>query len=448
MQLAIPPPNPKQAMFFRSRARFTAFGGSRGGGKSWAVRQKAKLLAVKYAGIRILILRRTYPDLQDNHITPLCADCKGIASYSDKYRKLSFFNGSFIRFGYFASESDELQYQGQEFDVIFIDEATQFAEIVFETLKACIRGVNSFPKRIYLTCNPGGVGHAWVKRLFIDREFKPTEDPDDYAFIQSKVYDNKTLLDSDPDYIKMLESQPPGRREAWLDGRWDVYEGQYFTGWNPDVNVITPFEIPDWWRIYRTIDYGLDMLACLWVAVDADSNAYVIKELHEPDLIVSEAAKRIIEYSEGMTIYDTLAPPDLWARTKDSGIMTADLFRDAGVQLRKVSSARVFGWQCLAEYIKPVKDVDGGTTSRLKVFSNCRTLIKNLPLLQRDDKNPDDCSTEPHAITHICDAIRIYCSTYPVEAKEPDTRAPGVKFVQDYKKRAIGSKKDRRRARF
>ena len=103
---------------------------------------------------------------------------------------ITFPNGSLIIFGYMMSASDELQYQGQEYDIIFIDEATQFDESTFTTLKACLRGVNNFPKRIYLTCNPGGIGHAWVKRLFIDRDFildgEYAENPDEYTFIQGK----------------------------------------------------------------------------------------------------------------------------------------------------------------------------------------------------------------------------------------------------------------------
>ena len=456
MRVIIPKPNPKQAEFFRSRTKYTGYGGARGGGKSWAVRQKAKMLALKYAGIRILILRRTYPDLQDNHIRPMVSDCKGFASYTDKSKTMLFVNGSTVKFGYFASQNDELQYQGQEYDIIFIDEATQFAESVFTTLKACLRGVNEFPKRIYLTCNPGGIGHLWVKRLFIDRDFRNGEDPSDYTFIQAKVHDNAALMESDPGYIKMLESQPPGRREAWLEGRWDVYEGQYFRDWNPDIHVCAPFPIPSHWRIYRSIDYGLDMLACLWTALSDSGEAYVIRELHKSDLIVSQAAEEICDFTDAMRdengdpikIYDTLAPPDLWARTKDSGKMTAEIFRDCGVPLVPAANNRVFGWQSVAEYLKPIRDVDGGTTSRIHIFDNCRNLIRNLPQLQYDPRNPDDCSTEPHEITHICDALRYFCVTHTVSPSPVDGRSEERKMLDDYKKKVLRSGQDRRRVRF
>ena len=119
MQVSIPPPNKKQAAFFKARNRFVAYGGARGGGKSWAVRQKARLLALYYAGIRILIMRRTFPELRENHILPLQKDLSGLAVYRETDKVFLFGNGSRIKFGYCDTEKDVNQYQGQEFDVIF-----------------------------------------------------------------------------------------------------------------------------------------------------------------------------------------------------------------------------------------------------------------------------------------------------------------------------------------
>ncbi|MBQ9992277.1 MAG: phage terminase large subunit, partial [Firmicutes bacterium] len=217
-----PQPNERQREFFLAGERFIAYGGARGGGKSWAVRQKSMLLALNYAGIKILILRRTYPELRENHIRPLQKLLKDIAEYKETEKVFNFPNGSRIKFGYCDSEVDTLQYQGQEYDIIFIDEATQFTEYQFQTLTACLRGANSFPKRIYLTCNPGGVGHNWVKRLFIDKHYKGSEEAADYRFIKAGVYDNPVLLQHDKGYVKMLENLSPRLQKAWLYGDWDI----------------------------------------------------------------------------------------------------------------------------------------------------------------------------------------------------------------------------------
>lgn len=108
--------------------------------------------------------------------------------------------------GYGASV--EGKYQGQSYDWLFLDEATNFTEEEFRGLAACVRGVNRIPKRVYLTCNPGGVGHAWVKRLFLDRRFRPGEEPADYCFIPATVDDNRDLMEANPDYVKQLELLP------------------------------------------------------------------------------------------------------------------------------------------------------------------------------------------------------------------------------------------------
>ena len=260
----------KQYQFLTASKKHVGFGGARGGGKSWSVRTKAKILAVTYEGIKILIVRRTFPELVNNHINQLLEELAGIARYNKTEKVFAFPNGSSIKFGYCNNDKDLLQYQGAEFDVVFLDEATQLQEMWIKKIIACVRGVNDFPKRIYYTCNPGGASHSYFKRLFIDRKYEEGETPEDYAFIQALVTDNKALMASQPDYIKQLEALPPKLREAWLHGRWDVYEGQFFEDFadRPEyyrertyTHVIDPFEIPDSWKIYRsffTMDTYLD----------------------------------------------------------------------------------------------------------------------------------------------------------------------------------------------
>ena len=124
--------------------------------------------------------------------------------------------------------------------MLFVDEATQQSEERMEKLRACVRGVNDFPKRIYFTCNPGGEGHGWVKRLFIDRRFKEGERPEEHSFIQALVTDNRALMEADPDYVQQLEALPPKLRKAWLEGLWDVFEGQFFEEFRPTPDLSAP----------------------------------------------------------------------------------------------------------------------------------------------------------------------------------------------------------------
>jgi phage terminase large subunit len=432
MTVTIPQPNPKQVEFFQARARFVAYGGARGGGKSWAVRQKAKLMALRYGGIRLLILRRTFPELRENHILPLRADLRGVADYKETDKAFSFPNGSRLVFGYCASESDVIQYQGQEYDVIFLDEATHFTEYQYSTLTACLRGANPFPKRMYLTCNPGGVGHMWVKRLFVDREFKPSEDPADYVFIQAKATDNPALVGSDPGYLKMLDNLPDGLREAWRDGRWDVFAGQYFPEFRKETHVIAPRVLPKEWPRYRVFDYGLDMLACYWAAIDYDERIWVYREYCQSGLKVSDAAAVILENTgEGERIPYTIAPPDMWSTQKDTGRTMAELYARCGVPLVKASNQRIHGWMAVKEFLKVREDGQPG----LLVFSDCQRLIRDMGAVQHDEKNPNDVATEPHEYTHAPDALRYLCVFRAMGAQMPederDEDEQGVEY-EDY----------------
>ena len=427
-------PQPKQREFMLAKAKYVAFGGARGGGKSWAVRVKAKRLAIKWAGIKILIIRRTYTDLRENHILPLQKDLpRECAVYREIDKSFNFANGSRIICSYFDNDNDALKFQGQEYDVIFLEEATQFKELTFDVLKACLRGANNFPKRIYLTCNPDGIGFIWVKRLFVSREYFDGEDGNDFVFIQSLVDDNPILIASNPDYLKQLDSLPEDMRKRWRYGSWDVSEGQYFGEFRRDLHVCEPFELPAEWRRYRAIDYGLDMLACYWIAVDNNNKCYAYKELCESNQPISDAARKILAYTEeGENVYTTLAPPDLWNRSQETGKSKAILFYEAGLDLAKSNNDREAGWLSIKELLKVEKD----GKPRLQIFSNCTRLIKNLPELIRDPKHPTDTLNEPHEITHAPDALRYFAIYWTRPA--PDAVSKKVKYrpdlLEDYRR--------------
>ena len=426
-EIVLPPPQPKQELFFAARERYVCYGGARGGGKSWCVQHKSVLMAVRYAGIRILILRRTLVELRENHIRPMRKLLRGVADYKATDKAFEFPNGSLIVFGYCDSEGDVDQYQGQEYDVIFMDEATHFTEYQYATLTATLRGANDFPKRMYLTCNPGGPGHAWVKRLFIDRDFRGGERPEDYVFIPAKVTDNRILVEKDPEYVRRLDNLPRGLREAWRDGNWDVFVGQYFTEWDREVHVCEAFPPGAWWRWYVTMDYGLDMLAALLIGVDEAGNAWVVGEVYEgrdrgeghDGLIISEAAEAVRALAGEKTITDYLAPPDLWNARQESGKSVADIFAEHGVYLTKTSNDRVNGWLAVKEWLKVREGADGVKRPRIRFFPNCRNIIRCLPLLQYDEHRANDVANSPHELTHAPDALRGFCVYWTANGCEP-----------------------------
>lgn len=439
VQLALGAPSAKQELFLTASTKHIGFGGARGGGKSWAVRTKAILLALEYAGIRILIVRRTYPELINNHINIMRQQLIGVAKYNDKDKVLIFDNRSVINFTYCARDSDLDRLQGTEYDIIFLDEATQLSEYQMKVLTACVRGVNSFPKRVYYTCNPGGQGHQYIKRIFIDRRYKDGERPEDYTFIQSLVTDNAVLMKSQPDYMAQLEALPPKLKEAWLYGSWDVYEGQFFEEFTDDpahysdakyTHVIQPFEIPANWKIYRSYDFGYAKpFSCGWWAVSEDGVAYRIMELYgctgqaneglkwPPEKQFSEIAKieRDHPWLKGKDIIG-IADPSIWDGSRGTPIN--EMAERAGVFFSPGVNDRIAGW--MQFHYRLAFDENG--YPMMYAFSNCKDFIRTIPLLMYSERRSEDLDTDGE--DHIADESRYFFMSRPISA--PKTKPPKV----------------------
>ena len=455
MQIKLPSPSPKQKLFLLDTHPHVAFGGARGGGKSFAVRIKAILLAVKYKGIRICIVRRTYPELIENHIKPMrellmCGSKGSVAKYNDSRKELKFRNGSEILFRYCNAEKDLNNFQGVQFDIIFVDEATQLLQEWIEKIGACVRGVNDFPKRMYYTMNPGGASHGYFKRLFIDRKFESGEHPDDYSFIQSLVTDNEALMKQNPEYIKMLEKLPPKLREAWLNGRWDVFEGAFFeefratpepqachdAGITEEVamqerrwtHVIKPFDIPSGWKIYRSYDWGYGKpFSCGWWAVDYDGCAYRILELYGCNGTPNEGVKwsnkeqfdKIAEierehpYLKGKKIQG-VADPSIWDGSK--GISAAEEAEKHCLWFDKGINDRIAGWMQVHERLR----FDENGYAMMYIFENCTDAIRTIPLMMYDEHKPEDLDTALE--DHIVDEIRYFCMMRPIKPRQIEVK--------------------------
>jgi phage terminase large subunit len=406
MTLNLGTATPKQREFLDSTARYTAYGGARGGGKSHAMRLRAITGCASFPEIRILMVRRTYNELDSVIIQPLLNALAGAKSgkeagwftYHVTRREIRFANGSLIKFGHFGNSAAELEYQGQEFDWVMIDEATQLSERQFRILGACVRGSNALPKRMYLSANPGGIGHVWFKRLFVNSCYDKTENSADYIFIPATLDDNPYLGDN---YAAMLDALPEDIRRAHRYGDWEFSAGRFFTEFTQELHTAKDFQIPDGWTRYRAFDYGLDCFACVWVAVDYQGRCYVYREVEREGLLVSEAAELMRQMTAPWErIVTTCAPPDMWSRQKDSGCTMAEIFITNGIALSRAPNSRVQGWLQVRERIR----------EGMLIFQSCRALISSMNLIERSPRDPGDCAAEPHLLTHILDALRYYCA--------------------------------------
>lgn len=438
----------KQYRFLTDGHRHVGYGGARGGGKSWAVRTKAKILAAVYAGIKVLIVRRTFPELLNNHINQLREELHGLAKFNKSEKVFTFPNGSTIKFGYCNCDGDLGQYQGAEYDVIFLDEATQLQEEWIKKINACVRGVNNFPKRTYYTCNPGGASHGYIKRLFIDRRFEDSEKPEDYSFTQALVQDNRALMETQPEYVAELETLPPKLREAWLYGKWDVYEGQFFEDFRtePDArkcheagitpeeareqgrwtHVIKPFDLNSGerrgWNIMRSYDFGYGKPFSLgYWAVDYDGVLYRILEIYGCTKEANEGVKwspdeqfrRFREFEnehpwlKGRKIVDSVADPAIWDTSRGESIVeTAERY---GIYFSPGDNARIPGWMQVHYRLQ----FDDNGYARMYVFEGCNAFIRTIPLMMYSQTKPEDLDTTME--DHVADETRYMCMSRPIK---------------------------------
>lgn len=429
----IPEPNEKQKLFLADQHRHVAYGGARGGGKSWAVRVKAILLCLKWPGIKILIVRKTYKELTNNHIVPLQGMLpSGVAKYNKTEKVFTFFNGSTIWFGYCNNDSDLDQYQGAEYDIIFFDEATQLKEEWLKKINLAVRQPNGLPKRTYYTMNPGGVSHNYMKRLFIERVYEEAEIPENYNFTQALVTDNKVLMEIQPEYKAELEALPPKLRKAWLEGDWDIFEGMFFEEFadRPEhyedrqwTHVIAPFEIPSDWTIYRGLDWGYNKPSAVgWFAISPDNVIYHFLELYTctktpneglkwtPPQLFAEVHRIETEHPwlKGKKIIG-IADPAIW--DAETGESIADTAAKHQVFFSKGDHARIPGWlQC---HYRLSFDENG--YPMFYVFSTCKHFIRTIPLLLYDEHKVEDIDTDGE--DHIADMWRYVLMSRPIQPR-------------------------------
>ena len=320
-------------------------------------------------------------------------------------------------------------------------------------LIACVRGVNEYPKQIRYTCNPGNEGHAWVKRLFIDRQFNDGENPDDYAFIQSSVYDNKALMATNPDYIRQLEALPPHLRDMWLYGNWDIFAGQFFEDFRttPDLmaahehgcdddketllrerrwtHVIEPFDINAGesrnWSILRSYDFGYGKpFSVGWWAIDYDGVMYRILELYgctetpnegllwTPDQQFAEIARieREHPWLKGKRI-EGVADPAIWDASRGESIYETACKH--GIYFTPGDNKRIPGWMQFHYRLQ----FDENGFARCYIFNTCKAFIRTVPLMIYDEHKPEDLDTDLE--DHCPDESRYAFMARPVPPMRP-----------------------------
>lgn len=422
----------KQKQFLKTiqTTPYTFYGGAKGGGKSKGLRLIMLLRRLQVPNSHGVIFRRTYPELDGNHIRPLLEEFPQLRAYYHESKKLlSLPNGSTLQFCHCKNDEDVTLYQGREFHDLAIDEAGQWTESMFRTLSGSNRSSNpSISPRILLTGNPGGLGHKWLKRIFIERRLNEREKPEDYAFIQALVDDNAALMDNDPDYVRRLESEPNETlRRAYRFGDWDIFAGQFFSEIRREVHLVRPFTIPSHWNIFGSYDYGYNHPAAFGLfASDEDGNVYLFRELIEAQKRVDQFAQMINEIPEMKRVIYITAGHDCWAKKSMLNDQTpptiAEEFMKHDLMLKRANIDRIQGANQVRNYLSWQNKANGNQKPRFYIFETCPISFDCLSRMQHDVNRVEDVlkvdATEgdPYSGDDSYDMIRMGLMSRPILA--------------------------------
>ena len=366
------------------------FGGARGPGKSHAVFAQVALDdCQRVAGLKALYLRKVakqakeqLDDLRQSILrhTP--------HEYARGTGVITFPNGSRIQIGHFKDEKDVDNYLGMEYDVIAIEEATTLSLSKYKTLRDSNRTSKpGWRPRIYLTTNPGGIGHAWFRERFVTPWRNGNET---YTrFIPATVDDNVFI---DQDYKRKLEENTGWKLRAYRYGDWDISAGQFFTTWRYDHHTCDPFPIPAHWRKYGAIDYGRNHPQVVrFGAEDGDGNFYIFGGYRQNQWLPPRHAQEIKDVLAhfGLTtkdLYRFVIGGDAFAK-RDAPETIADQYKALGIKLQLADMSRIAGADTMLDMLG---DPDGGIAPRLKIFRPCVSLIECIPMLEHDPNRPED----------------------------------------------------------
>jgi hypothetical protein len=453
-------PHPGFQTEFLRRDEFEALaGGAAGPGKTdlLIVGALENIGHPKYHG---LILRRTFPRLQE--IIDRCHEIYpwygGV--WSSKLHRFEFPSGAKITLGHCQHEESKRDYHGKEFQYIAFDELTEFTQTQYEFI-ALSRARSTVPglkSKIRSATNPGGIGHYWVRQRFVDvatpgRRYIDPKTGLSRIFIPGTVKDNPTLFENDPAYLSRLEGLPEVERMRLLYGIWDAFEGQVFPELSQRVHGCDPFEIPPEWERYCVFDWGYSKPFCVhWYAIDYDDRLYLYREWYgckkEEEgaedgadvglkLQAWEVARGIRLREAGEKIRMRIADPSIWHPRPDSrrqeskGITILEDMQREGMYFVKADNDRMHGKMQVHKRLKLDEEIDTETgeviaeNPMFQAFNSCKGFWRTVPNLAEDPKNPEDVDTDQE--DHPYDCLRYMSMARPIRPKKV-SRIPAGSF--------------------
>jgi phage terminase large subunit len=434
-----------QANFLAANEREVFYGGARGGGKTYSL-LIAPLRFIEKPMHRALLIRRSMPELRDvifqtQQLYPKAAPG---AKFKAQENTWYFPSGARIEFGYCENLQDVLRYQGQSYSWIGVDELPQYANPdIWHFLRSSLRTTDpSIPLHMRATGNPGNIGSAWVKKMFIEPAEPNTRITEkiEYEvdgrtltseltrkFISASVWDNPYLT-QDASYVSMLASLPEVKRKQFLYGDWDVVEEGAFPEFDKTVHTCESFEIPNGWTRIRAADFGYAAhSAILWGAVDFDGCLWIYRELYVNRMTADKLGQMIMEVeADDGRIQDALLDSSCWAKRGDVGPSIAETINREGCRFRpsdRSPGSRVAGKIELHKRFTIDEELE---EPKIKILHSCRNLISQIAALPVDPRNPEDVDTK--AEDHLYDALRYMIMSRPTNIRVAYENTPKTRY--------------------
>lgn len=429
-------PKQQEADKLVSQFKYVLYGGAMGGGKSYWLRWSLLWLLLRWAkqgihGVTVGLFCEDYPALKDRHLSKIGKEFPAwLGTYHADHKE---HGRSFIlneEYGsgviVFRNLDDTSKYQSAEFAAVGVDELTKNQVEVFEDLRTRMRWPGIPHVKFLAATNPGGIGHAWVKKLWLDKQFEENElEADQFAYLPALALDNPHL---DPSYLRSLSGLPEDKRKAFLEGDWDIFKGQYFSEWRKTLHVVDPFTPHEFWRKFVSIDYGYGApSAVYWHGIDSDGVDYIYRELYQDKLTYEQLAAEIVALTPPLEeIEYWVADPAIWAKKGETELSGMELMFNKhraitgkGINIIKGNNDRLNGWNLMREYLKPFQQQDR-IIAKLQVFSTCTELIRTLPSLIYDKHRVEDVDSDGE--DHAPDSVRYGLMSRPRSA--PKAQAP------------------------
>ena len=445
-------PFPRQQQFLDAadQYEYTLFGGAAGPGKSYALRWWLLSLLLRWyaalglRGVRVGLFCEDYPSLKDRHLDKVKVEFPSwmgtLHETTHEFRLHPEYGGGVLAF---RNLDRPAKYQSVEFAAIGVDELTLNPRETFDVLRARKRwpGIDFSP--FGAGTNPGGIGHYWVKKLWIDRDFTGTDDeeldPSTFHFVPARADDNPALPKS---YYATLNSLPPTLRKAFADGDWNIFVGQFFKEWRDGHHTCAPFPIPATWTTRRiSVDFGYGApFSCHFYARDEDLWAkerihrwYAYREFYGPGIRDDEQAAMIAAgiradleaaHPRHPLQITAFGDPSMFSKKPMQNVSVAEVYAKAGVKLNPANNERVIGWQRVRAYFADQRD----KRPAVIFFDTCRKAITTIPACVHDKLNVEDVDTDGE--DHAADELRYFCmAAGPIDLRKPrDNRPTNVNF--------------------